>query len=190
MDQLIKYLHTFEPLTAPFIAALTREIVPVTYPRDHLLVELAKVSDHAYFLNTGAAMSYRFIKGQKHIEEFFGAEFIVVSPKSFFERVPSLEGIVLLEESQVLQIHFEGVMKLMRTFPEANSLCRAVMNVYYEESRSRIHDFQYLNALERYAKLHARFPRIEQLAPQDHIASYLGILPQSLSRIRRDHEGF
>jgi CRP-like cAMP-binding protein len=188
MEKLIELLSTIEPLSDRFTRALKKEIVMLTLPKNHLLVEFAKVADHAFFLNSGFAMSFRFINGKKHVEEFYKDSRIILSPKSFFERRPSAESIQLLEQSEVLHITYASVMSLISLHPEADLIYRATMNLYYEESRERIHDLQHLNAVERYEKLHGMYPNIEQLVPQEYIASYLGIAPQSLSRIKKDLE--
>jgi CRP/FNR family transcriptional regulator, anaerobic regulatory protein len=185
MNKLLAVLSTIEPLSEGFKKALKKEVVMLALPKNHMLLEAAKVAEYAYFLNSGFAMSFRYVHGKKHIEEFYPQEKIVLSPRSFFEQIPSKESIQLLEPSEVLYIHYDSVMTLLRRYPEADSLYRATMNQYYEESRTRIHDFQYLRAAERYEKLHASYPRLEQLVPQEYIASYLGIAPQSLSRIKK-----
>lgn len=186
MNKLIEVLSAIEPLSERFIVALKKETVIVTLPKNYMLLDVAKVSDHAYFLKSGFAMSFRFIRGKKQIEEFYPESRIVMSPKSFFERSPSHEAIQLLEESEVLVVHHGVVMSLLHEYEEANSIHRSIMNLYYEGSRERIHDFQNFTAIERYEKLHALYPRLEQLVPQEYIASYLGIAPQSLSRIKRN----
>lgn len=188
MDKLFELLSSIEPLTEQFKQTLKKKMVMLTLPKNHMLLAAGKVADQAYFLHTGFAMSFRFIKGKKQIEEFYKEGKIVVSPKSFFEQVPSKESIQLLEQSEVLHISYENVMQLLHEYAEADILYRATMNLYYEESRERIHDFQFLTAVERYEKLHDMYPKIEQLVPQEYIASYLGIAPQSLSRIKRDME--
>jgi CRP/FNR family transcriptional regulator, anaerobic regulatory protein len=188
MDKLLALLSTIEPLSEGFKKALKKEIVMLPLPKNHMLLEAAKVAEHAYFLDSGFAMSFRYLQGKKHIEEFYPQGKIVISPRSFFEQIPSKESIQLLEASEVLHIRYDSVMSLLRRYPEADSIYRATMNQYYEESRARIHDFQYLTAVERYEKLHASYPRLEQLVPQEYIASYLGIVPQSLSRIKKSLE--
>jgi CRP/FNR family transcriptional regulator, anaerobic regulatory protein len=185
MDKLLALLSTIEPLSERFRRALKKKIVILPLPKNHMLLEAAKVAGHAYFLNSGFAMSFRYINGKKHIEEFYPQGKIVISPRSFFEQIPSKESIQLLEAGEVLLISYESVMSLLQHYPEADSIYRATMNQYYEESRSRIHDLQYLSAVERYEKLHDTYPRLEQLVPQEYIASYLGIVPQSLSRIKK-----
>jgi hypothetical protein len=74
---------------------------------------------------------------------------------------------------------------LLQDFPEANAIYRMVMNEYVEQLRERIHDMQHLSAVDRFKKLHDRLPRIEQIVSQEYLASYLGITPQSLSRLKR-----
>jgi len=188
MDKLIELLSSIEPLSERFKRALRKEMVMLPLPKNYMLVEAAKVADHAFFLNSGFAMSFRFINGKKHIEEFYKNSRIILSPKSFFERSPSSESIQLLEQSEVLHITYASVIALLTQYPEADIIYRATMNLYYEESRERIHDLQHLSAVERYEKLNIMHPNIEQLVPQEYIASYLGIAPQSLSRIKKDLE--
>jgi hypothetical protein len=79
----------------------------------------------------------------------------------------------------------DSVLHLFQTFPEAHFIYRVIMNQYYENSRERTRDLQHLTAAERYEKLIRYLPDVEQHVTQNHIASYLGIAPQSLSRIKR-----
>jgi CRP/FNR family transcriptional regulator, anaerobic regulatory protein len=186
MERLFNLLESLEPSSESFKDALRKEAVLLSLPRNHMLLEAAKVAEYAYFIASGFAMSYRFVKGRKQIEEFYRAGRILVSPRSFFEQTPSTEFIQLLEPSEVFHIRYESVMMLLKTFPVATSYYWMTMTHYYEESRQRIHDLQHLSAGERYKKLHQLHPRLEQLVPQEFIASYLGIAPQSLSRLKRN----
>jgi CRP-like cAMP-binding protein len=185
MDTLFQVLSAIHPLSEDLKQAIKKEITSLSLPSHHLLLEAPRIADHAYFLDTGFAMSYTFMKGKKQIGNFWVAGQIVLSAKSFFERVPSKEFIQLMTQSDVLCINLDGVLRLFDSFPEANYIYRVVMNQYYEQSRERIHELQYMTSLERYEKLIHSFPNIEQLIPQEFIASYLGIAPQSLSRIKK-----
>ena len=185
MDRLLELLSSIETLSDNFIEELKKRMVLLSLPKSHMLLEAAKIADHAYFLNYGVAMSFRYVNGKKHVEEFYPAGRIIISPRSFFEQIPSKESIQLIEQSEVLHINYKDVMDLLAQFQEANRIYRVTMNLYYEESRDRIHDLQHLSAVERYEKLQGAIPNIEQLVPQEHIASYLGIAPQSLSRLKK-----
>jgi CRP/FNR family transcriptional regulator, anaerobic regulatory protein len=186
MERLLTMLSAIEPLSVAFQDALKKRSVILSWPKGHMLLNASKTSDTAYFVGSGFAMTYRYIEGKKHIEEFYPEGKIVISPSSFFQQVPSKESIELLQQSEVIHISYDSVMWLLQNFPEAQVIYRVTMNVYYENSRERIHDFQLLNAVERYEKLNELYPSVKHLVPLEQIATYLGIAPQHLSRIRRE----
>lgn len=185
LEKLYRALSAMHPLSDSFKVDLEKEMVRLSLPKDYFLLEAPRVSEHAYFIEEGFALSYTFVGGKKQIEHFFSAGQIVVSPRSFFERVPSEEFIQLMEQSNVLHIHRRAVYQLLQVHPEADAIYRIVMNQYLEQFRERMHDMQHLNALQRFKKLRKTYPRIEQTVPQEYLASYLGIAPQSLSRLKK-----
>lgn len=185
MEKLFQVLSGIHPLSDNFKKAIEKEVTHLSLPAHYLLLEAPKVSEHAYFLKDGFAMSYTYFKGRKQIDDFWNAGRIVFSATSFFEQVPSREFIELMVPSEVLCVSHESVMRLFSTFPEAHFIYRVTMNQYYEHCRERIRDLQYMTGVERYEKLHTTYPQIEQVVSQEHLASYLGIAPQSLSRIKR-----
>jgi len=130
-------------------------------------------------------MSYTFLEGNRQIETFWIAGRVIVSARSFFEQIASREFIVLMDKSEIRSISYSSVWQLFDPFAEANIIYRGIMNQYFEDCRDRIHEMQNLTAVERYNKLTHDFPHIEQLISQEYIASYVGIAPQSLSRIKR-----
>lgn len=119
------------------------------------------------------------------MEGFWRPREVVVPFKSFSEQSPSMEFIQLLTPGDVFYISHASVVMLLDTFPEGNYIYRHVLHGYYENCRIRLQDLQQLSATERYHNLRQRFSGIEQLVSQEDIASYLGIAPQSLSRIKR-----
>lgn len=186
-EKLFQELSTIHPVSEEFKIAVEKELTHLSLPKNYLLLEAPKVSGHAYFLNSGSAITYTFYKGKKQTEAFWPAGRIIISAKSFFEQVPSSEFIQLMELADVLHISYTSVLKLLDTFPEANHIYRITMNQYYEQSKEKARDLQHLTAKERYQKLCRNFPHIEQIAAQEYIASYLGITPQSLSRLKRQN---
>ncbi len=185
LDKLFQVLSAIHPMSEDFKKAIEQEVTYLSLPSHHMLLEAPRIAAHAYFLDDGFAMSYTFIKGKKQVECFCTQGQFIVSVKSFFEQVPSQEFIQLMKQSEVLCISYASVLRLFHTFPEANFIYRVLMNQYYEQSRERIRELHHLSAYARYKKLREVFPPIEQILPQEHIASYLGIAPQSLSRIKK-----
>lgn len=134
-------------------------------------------------------MSYSYTDAGLQVENFWKDGEVILSVKSFFEQAPSAESIRLMVPAEVIFISYRGVQRLFRDFREAHLIYETVVNRYYEQSRERAHDILTLDATERYMKLLSTFPRIEQMVTQEHIASYLGIAPQSLSRLKRQMRG-
>jgi CRP-like cAMP-binding protein len=186
VERLFHVLSSLHPLTENFKEAIQREITPLSLPKHYVLQEASEVSKYIYFINHGYAASYTYREGVKAIEWLWKPEEVIVSPRSFFERTASVEFIELLTKSELLCIPHEGMMRLFRDFPEMESMYRSLINRYYELSRDRIREMRHLKSVERYRKLLRSCRNIQQILPQDLIASYLGITPQSLCRIKRN----
>ena len=184
-SRLFQVLSGIHSLSDDFKKAIERRLTLLSLPKHYMLVEGGDVAKHAYFLNSGLAMSYTFLEGNRLIESFWISGQVIVSTRSFFEQLASGEFIELMDKSEVLSISHSSVLQLFDTFPEAHIIYRGVMNQYFEGCRERIRDMQNLTAVKRYKKLIHDFPHIEQHIAQEYIASYVGIAPQSLSRIKR-----
>lgn len=184
-EKLFSVLSSIHPISSEFRSAVEKVITPLSLPSYFMLLEARKVAECAYFLDEGFAMSYTFVKGKKQVEWLWRSGQIMMSAKSFFEQLPSQEFIQLRNHSELFCVTHASVLHLFEKFPEAHFIYRVIMNQYYEHSRERTRDLQHLTALERYEKLTLHFPHVEQYVTQENLASYLGIAPQSFSRIKR-----
>jgi CRP-like cAMP-binding protein len=187
LQKLFKFLDMKQQLSDALRSALERELTVLSLPKNYMLLEVPKISDFAYFINEGSVMSFTFKEGKKQVEWMWTSEQVVISPKSFFNRVRSTEYLQLIEASEVVAISYQSVMRIFLEHPEAHALYRMVMSDYYDLCRQRIRDFQQFSGADRYKILIASFKNIEQVLSQELISSYLGITPQSLSRIKRRH---
>jgi CRP-like cAMP-binding protein len=182
---IFRELSAICPLSDEFRNALHSELSMLSLPKDHYLLQSPQVADQAYFIQQGFAFSFIFVEGVRKVEWFWKKNQVILSPRSFFEQKPSREFIQLAGESELLCISHRSLEKLLDGHSEARYIQRVIMNKYFEISRQRIRDLNQLNAYERFRKLLAHYPSIEQMISQESIASYLGITPQSLSRLKR-----
>ena len=109
---------------------------------------------------------------------------LIVSVYSFYTRQPSYENVELLEESTLVSIDYAQLQQLYRTFPEFNFVGRVLTERYYVLSEERTLSLRLQTALERYHDLLKSNPLLFGRAPLKQIASYLGMTPETLSRLR------
>ena len=140
-----------------------------------------------YFINKGLARIYYF-KAETDITESFAFENqIIARVDSLFSGKPSRKGIQMLEPSEVVAIPSTPLFHLYDAFPDIERLFRKIFEAGYVDTVNRIESLQFHSAEERYRDLLEKSPDILKRVPLKLIASYLGITPVSLSRIRAQH---
>ncbi len=110
----------------------------------------------------------------------------MVDIDSFQTHMPAPGNIDALEDSELLLMDKTSIDKLSVSVPTWNSYYRTVLEEEFKAARSRISDFVSASAEERYINFLKAYPDLFQRIPLQQIASYLGITPQTLSRIRKD----
>ena len=121
----------------------------------------------------------------KEITHWFGFENdFVTSFHSFITQKPAVENIQLLEGSILWAISKETLSGLFNKHHEIERLVRIVYEKYYIRLEERFVNAQFKTATERYENLLLQTPHILERMPLGHIASYLGISQETLSRIR------
>ncbi|MDN5213024.1 Crp/Fnr family transcriptional regulator [Fulvivirgaceae bacterium BMA12] len=103
---------------------------------------------------------------------------------SFANQTKSLYNIQALEDSILLQIDFQSFTKLLNEIPKMERYFRIILESYISAIQWRIISLNSFTAEERYKDFVSQYPKIIQRVPQYLIASYLGITPEFLSRIR------
>jgi CRP-like cAMP-binding protein len=92
-----------------------------------------------------------------------------------------------IEDCELLQISASNHDKMLTQIPKLERHFRKLITNAYVASIQRVYSAMSKPALDRYLEFIKKYPRIEQRVPNHYIASYLGITPQSLSRIRAQH---
>jgi len=155
-----------------------------TLPKDHVLLREHQVCDYIFFIKKGIARIY-YYKNEKEITEWFATdETFFLSIISFFERTPSRLIIKLPEPSEVWGIHYNSLTQLAGRYHEVETLFRKMLTVSLILSQYRMDAIQFETAQQRYTKLVTDSPEIIKRIPLSHIASFLGITMETLSRIR------
>jgi len=152
--------------------------------KGHILVKEGQFADKTYFVYKGCARAY-YLKSGKDITDWFAFENEFISSiNSFFLNVPSPHYIEILETSILLEISRSLITELSQKYHAFERLGSVLVTKTMLELQQRIVSIQFETAKQKYESLLALRPDITQRIPLTHIASYLGITLETLSRVR------
>lgn len=184
-EKLIQAFNRLIPLTPPQKSELRRITSFLELPRGSLLLERGQISSHIYFILEGVVRAVNH-GGDKEVTPWFAFEGdIVNSHFSFVYRMPSQESIILISDCKFLTISHESMQYLYNKDPIWSNLSRIFIERYYIDVQERLISFLALSAEERYEQLLHQYPNVEDRVNLSHIASYLGIRPETLSNLRK-----
>ncbi|CAM1350783.1 Crp/Fnr family transcriptional regulator [Tenacibaculum crassostreae] len=167
-----------------FALALQNIMVYQKYPKHHILHEAGTICNHFYIIISGIARVFYF-KEDKDITVHFSAEQeSITTIDSLIQRKKSKYNIEALEDLEVYAVHIHDLEQLFETNPKYERYGRLFMQQIYIELVERIDDLQLHTAQERYETLLTKKPYLFQRVSSKHIASFLSITPETLSRIR------
>jgi CRP-like cAMP-binding protein len=166
------------------IAELQVKSYSLSIPSKTILLEEGKVAEKLYLIRKGCLRLFFYNDGKDITFQFFFEGDFVASFDSLYKRTPSLFYLESIEPTELTAIKRDDFYKLIN-----NDL--SLRQLYEEKLIDRFHAYQQLflsriknTPQQRYEELLKEYPNIIQRVPQHYIASYLGITPVSLSRIR------
>jgi CRP-like cAMP-binding protein len=125
-------------------------------------------------------------KDAEQLTTYFNIEgTIATALRSYLKEVPAHENIQALTDVELLYIEKKDMNKLYDEIPSWNKIGRLVMEVLYVKMEERSISLQHDSARERYLNFLTEFPNVVNRIPLQYIASFLGITPETLSRIRK-----
>ena len=155
------------------------------FRRHQYILQNGNVSRWETYVVSGLTRTYEVDdKGQEHVLQFGPEDWWVGDLFSFLTDTPTRFNVDCLEDTLVLQISKADLDLLYHRVPAIERYFRIIVQNAYIASVNRIASTLQKTAQERYQEFITRYPQVEQRVPNHQIASYLGITPQSLSRIR------
>ena len=173
-------------LTEAEFKRCTSFFVPKKLRRKQFLLQEGEVARYNAFVEKGCLRAYSIDdEGEEHIVQFAIEDWWIGDMYSMLENQPSNLNIEAMEDSELLLIDKASYERLCDAVPKFERFFRLLLQANYVASHRRIMQSISASAEERYLKFLKSYPAITSRVPQGQIASYLGITPQSLSRIRR-----
>jgi CRP-like cAMP-binding protein len=185
LEDLFTKLNMISPLSERLRDKLSDLISEERLPKKHLLLKEGYSAKKIFFLKKGFARCYYYDGEDKEQTTWFlGDNDFVISVFSFLTQQPSYENIELLSNSVIQSMTWNNLQTIYKDFPEFNYIGRIITEGYYVESEKRGILLRTKSPKERYNLLLKTFPNILQKASLGQISTYLGITPETLSRVR------
>ncbi len=184
-NQLYNVVSRMLPLSQKEWDVFAECFIYRSVPRKFRLVAVGDVSREAYFINKGAARLFFEKEGEEISANFMFENNFVASLESFLLQVPSRQAIDTLEDCELLVLSKQRLEELIHKQPQFNLFSKAIAETAFIMLQRRASSFILDSAEERYMNMLQQRPEILERVPQHMIASYLGVTPVSLSRIRK-----
>ena len=184
-SQLRSYVTQLAPLSASELTYLESQCVYREVPKKFALVSEGEVTKEIYFINKGFLRLFYPKEGEEITAFIFLENLFATSLESLLQQSPSQQCLETLEDSELLVISYENLMKAYNYSVNFQIMARRIAEQRFINAQRILSSYILDSPEERYQKLVAAQPEWFQRVPQHYIASFLGITPVSLSRIRK-----
>lgn len=174
-------------LTDEEFEIISKFFIPKKIRKNQFLLNEGEICRHIGFVNFGCLREYTIDnKGTEHIIQFAIEDWWVSDLNSFLSGLPAKYNIDALQDSEVLLLEKSARDELLDKCPKMEKFFRLLLEANHIATHRRVIGALSTSAEERYLKFIKTYPKLFEQIPQNQIASYLGITPQSLSRIRKE----
>ncbi|GAB3889379.1 Crp/Fnr family transcriptional regulator [Spirosoma agri] len=157
-------------------------------PGDFFL-QAGEVCRYVGFVKTGLLRYYVLDDGEEHTYDFSPDQTFACNYESFLPQTPSTRYIQAIEPTALWRISYDNLQQLYKTLQHGQQFGRLVAEQLFVITLQKLTSFYSETADERYDSFLRLFPELAERVPQYVVASYVGIKPQSLSRIRAQRAG-
>ncbi|MDD2286966.1 MAG: hypothetical protein PHQ11_16390 [Paludibacter sp.] len=183
-NEILKYLSRYIPITKELEEEISKIEFIKCFDKGTIILEEGKISNECFFIIKGCIRSFYIKDGEEKTTEFYTEEQAVI-PSVYGNKIPSEYYLECIEDTITGVGTPELEKEMYQKFPQIESLNRALGEAIMAKYQDTFAEFKMASPEERYLALLKNRPDLIQRAPQYQIASYLGIKPESLSRIRK-----
>lgn len=184
-QKLINYFSRIMPLSEEEANAIAATMLIQSYPKGTNLLQEGQTSTEAYFVLEGCVRQYYLVDGEEKTNNFFTEEQWVISINSFSNSTPSNFFLTCCTDCILVVGNRSKEEDLYKRFPRMETISRKVMEKFFGEQQELAAAYVTETPEQRYLTLLKNRPNLFQIIPQYQLASYIGVKPESLSRIRK-----
>lgn len=177
----LKYKHPLSPQDLESFASILER---KELPKGELFLNNSQVSKYIQYVDKGLVRQFYYKNGRDVTEHFTCENNVAVCIESFFRQEPTRLLIEALENSILYCIPYSEIEILAYHKPEISILYRRFLEATLILSQQKADSWRFETVRERYERFIKEYPQAAKRAPIAHIASYLLMTPESLSRVR------
>jgi len=182
---LLKTLDHIADLDKEEIELITACFKTYNLAKGDFFLKAGEVNRHVGFLIKGLVRYFVYKNDEESTFEFTKEGEFIADYQSFNNHTPSIQNIQAIEDCEMLIINYPDVQAIFNTTKNGNLIGRQIIEHRFDVMVNQLLAIYMQNHEERYKRFLSQYADLAQRIPQYLIASYVGVKPESLSRIRR-----
>ncbi|WKK81041.2 Crp/Fnr family transcriptional regulator [Marivirga arenosa] len=184
-NELTKLISRFMALTDEESKAFV-ECIPIrNFTKGTILLSQGQVSRSSYFIIEGCVRKYYIINGEEKTTNFYVEDEAVSSLQSYMQKTPASHYFECVEDCRLAVLSYDKEQELFKRVPRYENLCRNSVENDFGMQQEALANYMTSTPEDRYKNLLDNRLDLINRIPQYVLASYLGVKPESLSRIRK-----
>ena len=185
-NSVVKEIFKDVNLTNAEAEILAAKLKKLTVPKNRIILSAGEFVPYQYYVCSGCLRTY-FLdnSGKEHTIQFAVKDWWISDYTAFFTGGQSILYIECIQDAEIYQLSKESMEKLYKEVPVIETFFRVKMERFFASFQKRILSDLAMSAKDKYNRFISTYPQIEQTIKNYHLASYLGITTESLSRIRK-----
>lgn len=185
-EVFLEHINRKVPLTEEDRAIIKTYLTPKKVRRKQYLLQEGDVCKNIFFVEKGALREYSLDEsGREHILQFALEGWAISDLYSFLTGEPATYTIDAIEDSELVMVSKSAHEELLKKVRSYETFTRLNITGAYLAMQRRLTSTISATLEERYEAFVALYPHIAERVPQHMIASYLGLTPETLSRVRK-----
>ena len=187
LENITNYLSEILEVPLDEVAYCSNYFTVKEVAKNELLLQEGEICNETFFVEKGLVRMYSLDRnGKEHSIQFAPENWLISDRSSLYFNQKSQYYIEAVEDSKVLLLNNEFFSKMMEAFPHTSENNDLLLQKHIRNLQNRVNSLLADTAEERYMSFIKMYPDILLRAPQWMVASYLGITPESLSRVRKE----
>ena len=184
-DDLLKMVSSYSDLTPEEAQEISNNSTVTKFKKGTVLLKEGQVSKECYYVLKGCIREYYIVDGEEKTTAIFTEGQPVNSFLSYINKTPSKHFLVCVEDCNLTVGTEEKERAMCLKFPKLEAIIRSEMEKLAGIAQEEFATYMTSSPEKRYLNLLKTRPDLFQRIPQHQIASYIGVTPESLSRIRK-----